>query len=127
MWIERGTEPLLQLIRLEWIHKGTNARFDVSSLSGGSLRLIALATLLLQPKECRPPIIVIDQPETGLHPYAIATLAELLESASASSRIVAATQSTTLVDHLVPKDIVMTERVNGETRIGRPNPCEVRT
>ena len=114
-------------IRLKWIQRGTNICFDVSSLSDGSLRFVALAALLLQPKELRPSVIVVDQPEFGLHPYAIVTLAELLEGASASSRIVAATQSTTLLDHLAPEDVVVTERVNGETRIGRPDPQGMRT
>lgn len=69
-------------IRLEWRHLGTDAYFDAASLSDGSLRFIALATLLLQPAELRPSVILLDEPELGLHPYAVAMLSELVKQAS---------------------------------------------
>ena len=58
-------------IRLEWRHKRSDAYFDASSLSDGTLRFMALATLLLQPEALRPSVILVDEPELGLHPYAI--------------------------------------------------------
>ena len=58
-------------IRLEWQHKRSDAYFDASSLSDGTLRFMALATLLLQPEALRPSVILVDEPELGLHPYAI--------------------------------------------------------
>ena len=58
-------------IRLVWRHRGSDAYFDASSLSDGSLRFIALATLLLQPASLQPSVILLDEPELGLHPYAI--------------------------------------------------------
>ena len=69
-------------IRLEWHHRGSDAYFDVSSLSDGSLRFIALTTLLLQPVELRPSVIILDEPELGLHPFAITTLASLIKQVS---------------------------------------------
>ena len=62
-------------IRLEWRHQRSDAYFDASSLSDGTLRFMALATLLLQPEALRPSVILVDEPELGLHPYAIALLA----------------------------------------------------
>ena len=62
-------------IRLEWKHAGTDAYFDASSLSDGTLRFMALATLFLQPDVYRPSVILVDKPELGLHPYAITLLA----------------------------------------------------
>jgi len=106
-------------IRLEWRHRISDAYFDVSSLSDGTLRFVALATLLLQPKELRPEIILLDEPELGLHPYAITMLAAMLRSASHETQIVAATQSPTLLDHFEPEDVLVAERVAGETRINR--------
>ncbi len=61
-------------IKLEWRHRNSDRNFDASSLSDGTLRFIALATLLLRP----PPVILIDEPELGLHPYAMSILAALV-------------------------------------------------
>ena len=106
-------------IRLEWQHRNSDAYFDVSSLSDGTLRFMALAALLLQPAELRPEIILLDEPELGLHPYAIAILAAMLRSASHETQIIAATQSPTLLDHFELEDVLVAERVAGETRLNR--------
>ena len=106
-------------IRLEWRHKGTDAYFDVASLSDGSLRFIALATLLLQPESLRPSVILLDEPELGLHPYAITMLASLLKQAAAQTQIILATQSPFLLDHFEPEDVLVADRVNGQTQLTR--------
>ncbi len=74
-------------IKLEWRHKRSDQYFDASSLSDGTLRFIALATLFLQPEEYRPSVIVVDEPELGLHPYAIEMLASLIRQASVFVRV----------------------------------------
>ena len=108
-------------IRLEWRHRGSDAYFDVSALSDGSLRFIALATLLLEPVELRPSLIMLDEPELGLHPYAITTLASLIKRASVETQVVLATQSPLLLDHFQPDDVLVAERVgrgqSGFTRL----------
>jgi len=104
-------------IRLEWKHKGTNDYFNVSALSDGTLRFMCLATLLLQPD--LPSIILLDEPELGLHPAAITFLAGLLRSASKSSQIIIATQSVTLVNQFEPEDIVVVERDNEQSTFRR--------
>ena len=65
-------------IGLEWEHTQSEDYCDVSSLSDGSLRFIALAILLLQTVELRPSIFLIDEPEFGLHPAAITLLASMI-------------------------------------------------
>ena len=106
-------------IRLEWKHRGTDAYFDASSLSDGSLRFIALATLMLQPKSLRPSVVLMDEPELGLHPHATTVLASLVKQASVDARIILATQSSLLLDHFSPEDILVAERVSGRTELGR--------
>ena len=106
-------------IRLEWRHKGTDAYFDVSSFSDGSLRFIALTTLLLQPKSLRPSVIIIDEPELGLHPYAITLFAMLVKQASATTQVILATQSPILLDHFQPEDVLVVDRVEGRTQFSR--------
>ena len=112
-------------IRLEWKHKGTDAYFDVSSLSDGTLRFIALATLLQQPKELRPSVILLDEPELGLHPYAITLLASMVKSASVDTQIILATQSPILLDYFEPEDVLVADRVDGATKFTRLNSDEL--
>ena len=106
-------------IRLEWRHVGSEAYFDASSLSDGSLRFIALATLLLQPASLRPPVVLLDEPELGLHPVAITLLASMLKHAAVESQMIVATQSPVLLDHFEPEDVLVADRVNGATQLGR--------
>lgn len=106
-------------ILLEWRHRGSDAYFNASSLSDGSLRFIALATLLLQPESLRPSVILLDEPELGLHPYAITLLASLLKQASHASQIIAATQSPLLLDHFEPEDVLVADRAKGATQLRR--------
>ena len=113
-------------IRLEWRHKGTDAYFDASSLSDGSLRFIALATLLLQPEARRPSVILLDEPELGLHPYAITILASLVRQASAETQIILSTQSPLLLDHFDPKDVLVAGRVNGGTKLDRLDEAHIK-
>lgn len=106
-------------IRLEWLHKGTDAYFDVASFSDGTLRFIALATLLLQPEFLRPSAILLDEPELGLHPYAITLLTSLVKKASIKTQVILATQSSPLLDHFQPEDVLVADRVDGQTQFGR--------
>lgn len=81
--------------------------------SDGTLRFIALATLLLQPK--KPEVIIIDEPELGLHPAAINKLAEMVKSASAKSQIILSTQSTNLVNCFDVDDIIVVDRADSQS------------
>jgi len=108
-----------ETIRLAWRHKGSDQYFGASALSDGSLRFIVLATLLLQPKPLRPSVILVDEPELGLHPYAITLLASLVKQAAAESQIILSTQSTLLLDHFDPDDVLVAERVDGSTQLRR--------
>lgn len=114
--------PLAQnseTIKLEWRHKNSDMYFDAASLSGGTLRFIALATLFLQPVELRPSVILVDEPELGLHPYAIEILASLIKQASTTSQVIVSTQSPLLIDHFQPDDIAVVEREAGATTVSR--------
>ncbi len=106
-------------IRLEWRHKGSEAYFDVAALSDGTLRFIALATLFLQPNDYRPSVILVDEPELGLHPYAITLFASLVKQASIETQVILSTQSPQLLDHFQPEDVLVADRVNGATQLTR--------
>lgn len=106
-------------IRLEWRHKGSDAYFDASSLSDDSLRFIALATLFLQPEDYRPSVILVDEPELGLHPSAITMLASLVKQASRRTQVIVSTQSPLLLDNFRPEDVLVADRVDGGTQFTR--------
>ena len=106
-------------VRLEWLHEGSDDYFDASALSDGTLRFIAMAALLFQPKELRPTVILIDEPELGLHPYAITLLASLIKQAANESQIIVSTQSPLLLDHFEPEDVLVADRINGATQLTR--------
>ena len=106
-------------IRLEWRHKGSEAYFDASSLSDGTLRFIALATLFLQPDDYRPSVILVDEPELGLHPYAITLLASLVKQISVKTQVILSTQSSLLLDNFQPEEVLVADRVDGGTQLTR--------
>ena len=83
------------------------------------MRFIALATLLLQPERYRPSVILVDEPELGLHPYAITILASLMKTASNATQLVISTQSPLLLDHFDPEDVLVANRQDGGTTFER--------
>lgn len=121
-------EPLQlnqQKMRLEWKHKDSDKYFDASSLSDGTLRFMALTTLLAQPEMLRPSVILVDEPELGLHPFAIAMLASLVKAASKMTQVIISTQSPLLLDHFSPEDILVSERIKGATQFMRPDAAKL--
>lgn len=103
-------EPVNNYVSLRWIDmSATDYRFNAHQFSDGSIRFIALATLLLQPKSTMPNVIIIDEPELGLHPYAITQLAEMIKDASLHTQVFIATQSKDLVDNFNLSDVAVVE------------------
>lgn len=94
-------------------------------MSDGTLRFVLLATLFLQPEELRPSVILVDEPELGLHPFAINLLAALMKQASVTTQIFAATQSTILLDSFQPEDVLVANRDDGGTTLARLSSTEL--
>ncbi len=99
-----------EYIRLQWKSTdGFEYPFGPEQFSDGSIRFIALATLFLQPPELLPNVIVIDEPELGLHPQAIDILASMIKTASLHAQIIVATQSARLIDNFETSQIIVAE------------------
>lgn len=113
-------------IQLEWKHNSSDAYFSASSLSDGTLRFICLATLLLQPKDNLPSTILLDEPELGLHPFAIKLLSNLLVSASTKTQIIVSTQSVTLINQLKPENIIVVDRDDEQSLFRRIDSAEMK-
>jgi predicted ATPase len=109
-------------IRLRWRQSDSDAVFSANQMSDGTLRFICLSTLLLHP--ALPALVVLDEPELGLHPYAIVQLAGLLRQAAVRSQVLIATQSVTLMNQFQIDDLIVVERVAGESRFERPDPVD---
>jgi predicted ATPase len=93
--------------------------FGPAHLSDGTLRMIALVTLFNLPVAMAPWMIVLDEPELGLHPAAEAYLASLIRSTSTQTQVLLSTQSATLVDHFKPSEVVVTEMHEGASTFER--------
>jgi predicted ATPase len=112
-------DPEYDRLLLRWRERGSDRVFGVSQASDGMLRIMALVALLQQPEESLPDVLIIDEPELGLHPYAIEVLASLLQSASQHVQVIVATQSVSLIDRFEPHDVVVVDRVGRESTFRR--------
>ncbi|MFN3309662.1 MAG: AAA family ATPase [Anaerolineales bacterium] len=112
-------------IRLEWRERGSDLTFAANALSDGTLRFICLTTLLLQPPEYLPSIILLDEPELGLHPYAIVLLGEMIHAVSEHAQVLLATQSVSLVNQFAPQEILVVDRAEDLSTIRRLNEAEI--
>ena len=110
----------VEFLTLEWTQKGKpDIPFRAHMLSDGTLRFICLATLLLQPTLLLPSTILIDEPELGLHPYAIAILAEILKQVAEHRQLIVSTQSVELINELSPEDIIVVDQQDGASTFKR--------
>ncbi len=112
--------PLPQEIELEWLEQGNpDSPCRVHALSDGTLRFICLTVLLLQPNELLPDTIIIDEPELGLHPYAINILADMLQEVAETKQVIISTQSVELLNHFSAQDVVVVQREKGVSTFKR--------
>ncbi|MEW6236102.1 MAG: AAA family ATPase [Candidatus Omnitrophota bacterium] len=111
-------------ILLQWREINSDLIFSPSLASDGTLRIMALISLLLQPyklipNKTIPTVIILDEPELGLHPAAINVIAGLLKSVSVNHQVIVATQSVTFVDQFDPEDIIVVDRIGRESTFKR--------
>ena len=115
-FVYRRNQNLGDSMDLEWEAWGDpDTAFGPRQFSDGTLRFICLATLLNQPESLQPNLILIDEPELGLHPFALTILAEMIQQAAELKQVIISTQSAELISHFEPKDIVVVDRKNKES------------
>lgn len=111
-------------LRLNWQDKYSSIVYGPNDFSDGTLRFIALTTLFMQPN--LPDTIIIDEPELGLHPFAITKLSGMIKSVVLKgSQVIVATQSTDLVNNFSPEQIITVDQVEGESLFKRLNSDEL--
>ncbi|MCD4728069.1 MAG: AAA family ATPase, partial [Pirellulales bacterium] len=114
-------------IILNWRHVDSADIFGPHQLSDGTLRAICLVTLLLQPEDELPSLIIVDEPELGLHPYALNVIASLFQKASHHAQVLVSTQSSAFLDNFTPEDIVVVGRDDKESTFRRLDSDELKT
>ena len=106
------------MIQLEWRQRDSDYPFRANQLSDGTLRFICLTTALLQPS--RPATVLFDEPELGLHPFALTLLGNILkQTARTHAQVVISTQSAQLLNEFAPEDVIVVERTKGESTFRR--------
>lgn len=109
-----------EYIQLEWFNKSNPDRvLKAHMLSDGTLRFICLAVLLLQPKELMSDLILIDEPELGLHPYAIEKLVGLIRRLDNEKQFLISTQSVEFLNYFSADEIVVVEYKDNQSKLER--------
>jgi predicted ATPase len=88
-------------------------------LSDGTLRYLSLLAILCHPDP--PPLVCIEEPELGLHPDILPTLAALMREASENCQLIVTTHSDVLVDAMTdtPESVLVCEKHDGATQFRR--------
>jgi predicted ATPase len=108
-------------IILNWQENGSDQVFGPHQLSDGTLRAMCLITLLMQPENELPQLIIVDEPELGLHPYALNLIAALFKKAAHHTQVLISTQSSSFLDNFDPEDVVVVNREGKESQFTRLN------
>lgn len=116
------TSPNQRDIILNWRDKGSDQVFGPHQLSDGTLRAMCLVSLLMQPENELPELIIVDEPELGLHPYALNMVAALFKKVSHYTQVLIGTQSSSFLDNFDPEDVVVVNREGKESQFTRPDP-----
>ncbi|GEO80287.1 AAA family ATPase [Pararhodospirillum oryzae] len=110
-------EPMAGRVWLRWRGTQGDKTFGAHLTSDGSLRLFCLITLLNLPPERLPDVMLLDEPELGLHPHALALVAEMIKRVAEVRQIIIATQSPALVDCFDLENLIVARADNGETTL----------
>ncbi len=116
-----------QRVLLNWETKDSDRVFSPHEFSDGTLRAICLITLLLQPEETRPEMIIVDEPELGLHPYALNIIADLFSQAAYHIQVLMSTQSSLLIDNFSPENIITVNLEGQASQFQRLTPSKLDT
>ena len=113
-------------VSLRWKAKGTDKTFGAHLTSDGSLRFFALVTLLNTPPEMLPDVLLLDEPELGLHPAAVTLIGGMIKALAEARQIIVATQSPLLVDAFGLDEIFVLDLKEGRTELRKLVPDDYR-
>ena len=111
-------------VSLRWATTHSDKTFGAHLTSDGSLRSFALVTLLNLPPEMLPDVILLDEPELGLHPMAVDLVAEMVKAVGQKRQVIVATQSPLLVDAFGLEQVVVVDLDQGATVLRQLDPAQ---
>lgn len=114
-------------VALRWRSRHSDKSYGAHLTSDGSLRFFALVTLLNLPGEMLPDVVLLDEPELGLHPKAIALIGEMIRALASRRQVIAATQSPLLVDAFGLDEVFVLEAREGRTKLHPPDADRLRS
>ena len=114
-------------IILNWRDTESDQVFGPHQLSDGTLRAMCLVTLLMQPEDELPDLIIVDEPELGLHPYALNVVAALFKKASHHTQVLISTQSSSFLNSFDPEDVIVVNREGKESQFTRQDAAKLET
>lgn len=109
---------------LRWRAKGIDKTIGAHLTSDGSLRFFALVTLLNLPNEMLPNVLLLDEPELGLHPSAVELIGAMICRVGLERQVIVATQSTQLIDAFDLEQIAVMDLEDGRTVCRQLNPAD---
>jgi predicted ATPase len=112
-------------ILLNWRQEGSDYLLGPHQFSDGTLRAIALVTLFLQPEDDLPDLLIVDEPELGLHPLALTLVAGLIRAASVKVQVIVTTQSAAFLDQFSVDEVIVVDSAQGASQFRRLGPDEL--
>lgn len=109
-------------VLLRWKHRCSDQEIGPYLTADGMLRLFFLITLLNLPEDRWPTLLMIDEPETGLHPHAVELIAAMIRRVSHERQVLVATQSPILVDAVGSEDVIIASASRGAAQFERVRP-----
>ena len=104
---------------LRWKLRGMDKTIGAHLTSDGTLRFFALVTLLNLPTQMLPDVLLLDEPELGLHPAAVALVGDMIKVLTKERQVIVATQSPSLVDAFAIDEVIVLELQEGQTNACR--------
>ena len=110
-------------VQLGWTETGTGKHRDAARLSDATLWLVRITTLLTGLERTQPRVVMVEEPDAGLNPFALTIVHGLLESAAATgAQVFITTQSPWYLDYHRPENVLVLDRQRGETTITAQDP-----
>jgi len=101
------------LVTMAWYDKCCRQPFYPNQLSEGTLRFLWLMTLIMTSPSAS--VLMIDEPETSLHPELVRLVALMLQEAALETQVLVTTHSSDLIGWLQPDEVLIADKENGET------------
>ena len=109
---------------LRWKPKGSDKTIGAHLTSDGSLRFFALVTLLNLPPQMLPDVLLLDEPELGLHPAAVELIGQMILDVGREHQVIVATQSPALVDVFDLDQVIVMDLEDGQTKARKLDSAE---